>query len=100
MKLENAKEKIIQVCADYFNDCIKENGFEDFKEMKESYSWDSDDIRAEVDSVITSYLNKLYFDGVEFDASCHDDTSITIHENGWIEMSYRELKKEIFKLVK
>lgn len=100
MKLINAKEKIIKLCADYFNECIKEGEFENFQEMRNSFSWESSDIRSEIDSVIMSYLNKLYEDGIEFDINCHDDTSLTIYENGWIEIPYRELKKEIFKLVK
>ena len=99
-RLVNAKEQIIKVCADYFNNAVVENEFENFKEMKESYSWDGDDIRSEIDAVITSFLNKLYKDGIEYDVSHHDDCSLEIFENGGEYIQYKDLKKEIFKLVK
>ena len=99
-RLVNAKEQIIKVCSDYFNNAVVENEFENFKEMKESYSWDGDDIRSEIDAVITSFLNKLYNDGVEYNISHHDDCSLEIFENGWEYIQYKDLKKEIFKLVK
>ena len=99
-RLTNAKEKIIKICADYFNNAVVENGFEDFKEMKENYSWDGNDIRAEINAVINSFLNKLYEDNIAYDISHHDDCSLEIFENGWEYIQYKDLKKEIFKLVK
>lgn len=100
-KFVGAKEKIIQVCADYFNNAIIENGFENFKEMKESYSWDGNDIRSEIDSIITSFLNKVYEDGFDYEISNHDDCSLEIYEEGkWEYIYYKDLKREIFNRVK
>lgn len=99
-KLINAKETIIKTCADYFNGCVKENDFENFKELKSSYDWEAEDIRSEIYSTINSFLNDIYKNGIDYEITLHDDCSLEIYENGWIEISYKDLKKEIFNLVK
>lgn len=99
-KLIGAKEKIINICAEYFNDCVNVGGFETFREMKSSYDWEAEDIRSEIYSTINSFLNDLYKNGIDYEITLHDDCSLEIYENGWIVMSYKDLKREIFNLVK
>ena len=99
-KLINAKETIIKTCADYFNGCVEENNFETFRELKSNYDWEAEDIRSEIYSTINSFLNDLYKKEIEYEITLHDDCSLEIYENGWIEISYKDLKKEIFDLVK
>ena len=76
--------------AEQFNKDVKENGFEDFKEMKTTYWWDAKDIRAEIDYMVTHDC-----DGVLFLDSTVENF-YDVHDA----VSYREFKKMVFAEVK
>lgn len=52
-------EALAMKVAEYFKKVMKEEEFETFTEMKECYWWTSEDIKAEVNSVITEIANTL-----------------------------------------
>jgi len=45
-------EGLAKAVADYFKDCMKEEGFESFEEMVDCYWWTANEIKDEVDSVL------------------------------------------------
>ena len=48
-------EFLAQKVADYFNEAIKEGGFDDFKDMASCYWWTPKDIKDEVNAIISEY---------------------------------------------
>lgn len=82
---------------DFIND-IKEDGFENFKEMRECYDWTPKDIRDEIEYLETKYVNEEFDETGETNIWVHDDASLESHINGkWEEVSYREIKKMVLK---
>lgn len=87
--------------AEDFNESIRSNGFEDFKEMRRSYDWDAKDIRDEIQWTANDIINGEYdyhvrkfgthlgFDGVVI----LDDCSVC---HGREELTYGQFKKMIF----
>lgn len=54
---------MLQVCADYFNNAVEEDGFDNFKEMKQSFDWDANDIREEIRALVEENRWMMYDDG-------------------------------------
>ena len=78
-------EALAMKVAEYFKKVMKEEGFETFTEMKECYWWTTQDIRAEVDAVITEVANEL---GVA-DMYLYDDGSV-VQVDTYHDISYRK----------
>lgn len=58
--------KLAKIVADDFMQTMNEQGFESFDEMKRCYWWDSNDIKAEVDSILQSVCEAdAYIDEVD-----------------------------------
>ena len=78
---------------------MKEGNFETFKEMKECYCWEADDIKNEVDYSISTWANDLW-------KADHDDGNFFMWDDrshiqiGSEDMPWREFKKLIFKDLK
>lgn len=79
--------------AEDFNRSVVEEGFENFKEMKNSYDWEPEDIRTEIEYMVKEYGENDHF-------AMMDDGSLIQFTNDWPTMSYREFKKMVFAQVK
>lgn len=83
-------EQMIKNVANYFLDCMKDNDFETFDEMKECYWWTSKDIKNEVDSILKDYNWSI--DEI-------DGTDI-FDNDGNIVSSYRSFMSKVYKIIK
>ena len=71
-------EQMVNNVANYFLDCMKENDFETFDEMKECYWWTSKDIKNEVDSILKDHGWSI--DEIDVDESTHTGVAfISLH---------------------
>lgn len=89
-RLKLSLNELVKMCADHFNSIIKENGFANFKELRESYDWEASDIRDELNDVVNESSNWWMSDDGIFLADDDSDE----------EISYGNFKKQVFKLVK
>jgi hypothetical protein len=83
-------EQMITNVANYFLDCMKENDFETFDEMKECYWWTSKDIKNEVDYLLGEHNWSI--DEI--------DGSDIFDDNGNVVSSYRSLISKVYKIIK
>ena len=69
-------KEIAKVVANTFNEYIKEDGLENFKELRNNNDWDASDIKSEIESIVTIYLNKEYDNGNNIGIMMMDDCSM------------------------
>ena len=87
-------EKLAKLVAEDFQRTMDEEGFETFNEMKKCYDWEAQDIKEEVESIISELNKRAYEENGETFYMSDDYTFIQI---GIIdEMSWRDFKKLIF----
>ena len=58
-------EELAKVVANEFKQTMKEEGFDSFKEMAECYWWTANDIKDEVDVIISNAVEGLGVSGID-----------------------------------
>ena len=91
-------EKLAKLVADDFQKTMDEEGFETFLEMKRCYMWEAQDIREEVESIISELSKKAWEENGETFFMSDDYTFIQI--GICEEMSWRDFKKLVFANLK
>ena len=86
-------ERLAKLVADDFRKTMKEQGFTTFKEMKNCYDWDAQDIKDEVEGIITVLNRDMWKETGTFLMS--DDQSF-LQIGFFDEMSYGNFKKLVF----
>ena len=92
--------------AEYFNTCITEGEYENFKEMKQNYDWDAYDIRCEIMTCIRDYCNEDYktWQNANPDKSPWEHSGVDYYNDGTVtgddgEFTYGQFKKLVMKEV-
>lgn len=83
--------RAITAVAEDFVETMKDSGFETFAEMKRCYMMDSEDIRAEVDSILRDRVPEVCVD--------EDDGTMVIADDG-DEMTYRKFMSCVYSEIK
>ena len=91
-------EKLAELVADDFQKTMNEEGFETFKEMKKCYDWDAQDIKEEVDSIISELNKKAYEESGETFWMSDDYSFLQI--GIFDDMSWGDFKKLVFSHLK
>lgn len=91
-------EKLAKMVADYFQKTMKECGYVSFAEMRRSFDWDMNDIKAEVCEVISEASKDAYRKGERSDFYMFDDYSAI--QIGWDDMTWGNFKKMVFANLK
>ena len=87
-------EKLAKLVAEDFQKTMNEEGFTTFKEMKKCYVWDAQDIKDEVEEIVTILNRQLYSEGEQNFYMSDDQTFLQI--GIFDEMSWGEFKKLVF----
>ena len=80
--ISSAMQKLIDDVANDFAQTMKQEGFESFSDMKNTYDWESAEIKEEIEYMVDKVYGGAFFDTI---VSASDDS----------EMSYREFKKAV-----
>ena len=91
-------EELAKLVAEDFKKTMDEEGFETFDEMKKCYWWSNDDVKEEVESIISVLTEKSVKDGGEYFYMSDDHTFIQI--GTFNDMSWRDFKKLVFSHLK
>lgn len=83
-------EQMINNVANYFLDCMKDNDFESFNEMKDCYWWTSQDIKNEVEAVLKD--NDWSIDEI--------DGSDIFDNNSNVVTTYRSFMSKVYTIIK
>lgn len=91
-------DQLAKWVADDFNKTMKEENFDSFNDMRKSYMWDMQDVKNEVNDIISQiskdkYDHRRYSDFFMFD----DGSAVQI---GIDDISWGQFKKLMFKYMK
>lgn len=85
-------QDIVRIVANEFADMMRDDGFETFKEMRECYWWDTQDIADEVKAIMGGLETGWYID--------EEDGKDVINQELGIVMPYKKFIAAVYKDIK